>query len=245
MEQFFAKNYSGTPFQLFGPGHLIALAIILLINLLLILFRRHFSEKYRRIFRWSLATFLLVDEIFWHIWKVAIGEWTIQTMLPFHLCSLMVFLSIWMLVKKDYRVYEFAYFLGLGAVAQGLLTPDAGVYGFPHYRAFQAIVSHGSIVTAAVFMTAVEGFRPTWKSLPRVLVGTNLYLLFVGLVNWMIGSNYMFVAHKPETASLMDVLGPWPWYILSIEVVAGVLFTLMYLPFALRDLNSSKLRRLD
>lgn len=38
-----------------------------------------------------------------------------------------------------------------------MLTPDAGLYGFPHVRFFQIFISHGSIVAAAVYMTAVEG----------------------------------------------------------------------------------------
>jgi len=48
-------------------------------------------------------------------------------------------------------------------------------------------------------------------------------------------SNYMFIAHKPDTPSLLDVLGPWPWYILSAEAVGLAVGLLLYLPFALRD----------
>jgi uncharacterized membrane protein YwaF len=61
-------------------------------------------------------------------------------------------------------------------------------------------------------MTLVEGHRPTLKALRNVLIGASLYTAAVGVVNWLIGSNYLFIAHKPPTASLMDALGPWPWY---------------------------------
>jgi hypothetical integral membrane protein (TIGR02206 family) len=67
------------------------------------------------------------------------------------------------------------------------------------------------------------------------VVGANLYMLLVGLVNALIGSNYLFIAHKPYTPSLLDVLGPWPWYILSAEAVGLAVGLLLYLPFALRD----------
>lgn len=161
-------------------------------------------------------------------------------MLPLHLCSLFVFLSAYMLVAKHYKIYEFAYFMGIAGATQALLTPDAGAYGFPHFRAFQVMVSHGCIVTAAVYMTVVEGFRPTWVSYLRVVIGTNLYMLFVGLVNWRLGSNYLFIAHKPETASLLDVLGPWPWYILAMEALGLVLCLLLYTPFAIRDWQAKR-----
>jgi hypothetical integral membrane protein (TIGR02206 family) len=132
-------------------------------------------------------------------------------------------------------VYEFAYLIGIAGALQALLTPDAGKYGFPHFRAIQVMVSHGAIITSAVYMSVVEGFRPTPRSLLRVLVGMNVYMLFVGLVNWAIGSNYLFIAHKPETASLLDALPPWPWYILYIEALGLVFILLFYLPYAISD----------
>ena len=101
------------------------------------------------------------------------------------------------------------------------------------------IVSHAAIVSAAVYMTVVEGYRPYWTSLVHVLVGANLYMLLVGLINWRLGSNYLFIARKPDTPSLIDLLGPWPWYIGSIEAFACVVFLLMYLPFAIVDWQSS------
>lgn len=229
----FAKEWTGGPFVLFGPGHLIALGIILLVNLLLPLLRG--KPRAQRFFRYGAAAWILLNEIAWHVWNWSIGQWDVRIMLPFHLCSVLVPLTAYMLVTKSYRVYEFAYFLGIGAAMQALLTPDAGPYGFPHFRIFQTLTAHGLIVTSAVYMTVVEGYRPQWKSLWRVILGVNLYMIPVAGVNALLGSNYLFIAHKPETASLIDMLGPWPWYILGLEAVGLVLCLLLYLPFAIRD----------
>jgi hypothetical integral membrane protein (TIGR02206 family) len=154
-------------------------------------------------------------------------------MLPLHLCSLFVFLSAIMLLTRSYRIYEFAYFLGIGGALQALLTPDAGIYGFPHYRFFQTMLSHGLIVSASLFMTLAEGFRPTWRSFLKVVVWGNVYMAAVFGLNFLLGSNYMYLAHKPETASALDFLGPWPLYLLWLELIALVVFSLMYLPFFL------------
>jgi hypothetical integral membrane protein (TIGR02206 family) len=240
MGAFFSGEWNGDPFILFGTGHLIGLGIVLLVNVGLFFFGKGMSDRTRRIFRYSLAALLIVDEIGWHAWNYSTGQWTIQTMLPLHLCSILVFLSAYMLVKRSYAVYEFAYLLGIAGALQALLTPDAGMYGFPHFRAFQVLISHGAIITAAVFMTVAEGFRPTPASLKRVFIGSNLYLLGVGFVNWAIGSNYLFIAHKPETASLLDVLPPWPWYILFIEGLGIAFMLLLYLPFWIKDLSGKR-----
>lgn len=235
MGEFLAWNYTGEPFRLFSLSHLITLSVVVLVNLAIISWRRKASLQARRAFRYGLVALLILNETAWHLWIWTTGNWTIQTMLPLHLCGLFVFLSTIMLITKSYTIYELAYFLGIGGATQALLTPNLGIYGFPHFRFFQTFISHGSVVTAAIYMTVVEEYRPYWTSLLRAVVGGNLYMLLVGLVNALIGSNYMFIAHKPDTPSLLDVLGPWPWYILSAEAVGLAVGLLLYLPFALQD----------
>ena len=59
----------------------------------------------------------------------------------------------------------------------------------------------------------------------------------VGGINALIGSNYLFIARKPDTASLLDVLPQWPWYIIHIEAIGLLSMLILYLPFAIRDLR--------
>ena len=118
---------------------------------------------------------------------------------------------------------------------QALITPDAGIYGLPHFRAVQTLAAHGGIVLAALYMTIVEGLRPTWQSFKRVFQWTNIYMVIVFFINLAIGSNYLFIAHKPEFPTLIDLLAPWPWYILELEVVALAVCFILYIPFMLKD----------
>ena len=55
-----------------------------------------------------------------------------------------------------------------------------------------------------------------------------------GTANLLTGGNYMWLREKPDEASLLDVMGPWPWYIVSAAVLALALFTLLDLPFRRR-----------
>ena len=70
-------------------------------------------------------------------------------MLPLNVCSVLIWLSGFMLIFKNRPIYEFAYFLGITACANYLLTPDLGIYGFPHYRFIETFISHGLVITAA------------------------------------------------------------------------------------------------
>jgi hypothetical integral membrane protein (TIGR02206 family) len=235
MEQYFIKEYHGTPFELFGTAHLIALGIIASVCLSFVYFRKVWDENARRTFRYSLAILMIVAEISWHWWVLVYDKWTIQKMLPLHLCSVFIWLSIYMLFTKNRTVFELAYFIGLGGAIQALLTPDAGIYGFPHFRAFQTFADHGGLFIAALYMALVEGYRPTLLSFKRVFLWINVFMMFVFIVNQIIGSNYMYVAHKPEFPSLIDLLSPWPWYILELEGIAFLICGILYLPYGIKD----------
>lgn len=235
MEDLFRWDYQGQPFELFGTAHLIALVLILLFNLSFFILRSKFFTGWQKLIRIGMAAILIINELGWHLWNAINGQWTIQTMLPLHLCSLFVFLSAVMLVTRSYRIFEFAYFLGIGGAIQALITPDAGIYGFPHYRFFQTMISHGLIVSAPIYMLVVERYRPTLRSLGKVVLWGNVYFLIVFALNFLLNSNYMYLAHKPATASALDYLGPWPLYLLWLELIALALFLLMFLPFAGRE----------
>jgi hypothetical integral membrane protein (TIGR02206 family) len=149
-----------------------------------------------------------------------------------------------MLVTKSYKVYEVMYLMGIAGAIQALATPDLGIYGYPHFRFFQTFLSHGLIVTSALYMTVVEGFRPTWKSLPRVFLWTNIYAGVVYYINTLIGSNYLMINYKPATPSLLDLLPAWPIYIIYMELLAIACILLLYLPFVIKDLwNNYHLNR--
>jgi hypothetical integral membrane protein (TIGR02206 family) len=235
MEQFFTRDYTGAPFELFGPAHIAFLLFLLLACILVFVFRDRFAPRQRLVFRLVLAVWLVVNELAFHAWQIYYGLWSYKLYLPLHICSLMVFASAFMLVTRNYTIYEFSYFVGIGAAVQSLLTPDAGIYGFPHFRAFQTMTAHGLLVFSAVYMTAVEKLRPYPKSLLRVAIGLNLYMALLYIVNSILGTNYMYIMGKPETASLIDYLGPWPWYILSFEAIGLLTCLLLYLPFFLKD----------
>ena len=235
MTEFFAANFQGPPFELFGRTHLAALGALVLLNLVLIRFRNA-SDGTKAVLRWTLALILWCNEIAWHYWNYSVDRWTIQTMLPLHLCSVLVWVGALMLVTKNYRIYEFMYFMGIAGAIQALATPDLGIYGFPHFRFFQTFISHGLIVTSAIYMTVVEGFRPTLKSIPRVVIWMNVYALIVFFINTAIGSNYLMINHKPELPSLLDLLPEWPIYILYMELIGFISILLLYFPFAAKDL---------
>ena len=141
-----------------------------------------------------------------------------------------------MLVTKNYTIYELVYFVGLGGAMQAVLTPaDAAAYNFPHFRIMQTFIAHGLLINIAIYMTVVEGFRPTLQSFKRIFIWTNIYMVVIFFVNLAIGSNYLYIAHKPSFPTLIDLLAPWPWYIIELEAIGFAIFFVLYIPFLAQD----------
>ncbi|MEG3641386.1 YwaF family protein [Magnetococcus sp. PR-3] len=239
MSAFFSVDYHGPAFQLFGWAHLTMLGVISLILVGLISWGGNIPSHLRIYVRYGFAALLIANELFWHVWVWGAGQWKVQTMLPLHFCSVAVILSVFMLLTKSQRLYELVYFIGISGAILALLTPAMGRYGAQHALFYQFFISHGMIIVAAVYMSVVECFRPTWRALIRVSVVGILYMLLVSRVNLLLDSNYLFIAQKPEEATTLDILPPWPWNIPFM--VLGMLLMMLFLYY----LISKKRDRVD
>ena len=67
------------------------------------------------------------------------------------------------------------------------------------------------------------------------MVVANIYMVVVFFINSGLGSNYLFINRKPDTASIIDMLPAWPGYIPFLEMIGIFEFTLLYMPFAIYD----------
>lgn len=205
------------------------LGLLLVSGVLLFLFRVRFT-KGKSVIRYTLAMFLLFSELSLYVWYVYTGVWNSIDSLPLQLCSISLFLSIIMLLTRSYFLFEVTYFLGIGGALQAMFTPELA-YDFPHYRYFHFFLAHIAIILASLYMLWYENVRPTIKSVWKAFAVLNLIALLVFFINKATGGNYMFLARKPTNPSLIDLLGPYPWYILSLEIIALIMFFILYLPF--------------
>ncbi len=68
-------------------------------------------------------------------------------------------------------------------------------------------------------MAVVGTYRMGQRSLWVTVLIVNVYGVCIYLLDRWIGANYMYLTKKPGGSSLLDVLGPWPWYIASAEAI--------------------------
>ena len=212
---------------LFGPLHLGLLALTAAVAAVLTRVCRR-QPALRRVVRLAIGWGLVVNELIWwgfryshegfHLWN-----------LPFQLCDVTLWMSALASITLAAPVVEFAYFAGLAGAGMALVTPDLWS-PWPTYPAIYFFVAHGLIVIAVCVLVfgGVAPLRPgaVWRAFGMLLGFTAV----IGAINAVARTNFMYLCKKPANASLLDALGPWPWYLVAGAAVAFGLFWLLWLP---------------
>jgi len=217
-------------FELFGAAHVTTLGVILTLGFGLgFAARRTRNPSAVKMINYGLAAALLGNAVVWAAGAVGKGIWK----LPLQICDLALFAAAYSLFRHNQFIWELAYFWGLAGTVQAILTPDLP-YNFPHLYFFKFFFTHGSIVVAVIYLAVGMKKSLTFASVKRVWLATNAYAFAILAVNAVFGTNYLYLMRKPAQPSLLDYLGPWPFYLIGLAGVLIVSLVIYYLPFYLR-----------
>ncbi|MBN1569099.1 MAG: TIGR02206 family membrane protein [Acidobacteria bacterium] len=219
-------------FLTFGTQHLVVLGIIAAVCTLLLRTAKDCDPVKRRWLGRILGMLLLgyVTCIYVQQGFARMLSW--EYSLPLDLCNLVLAACIIALFRPSRFIYEIAYFWGLGGGLQALLTPDLA-RGFPSWDFVLFFWGHGATLLAIAFFISDPNFMPRKNNILRMMIALNVYAVVVGAINAIAGWNYGYLCRKPAMPSLLDFLGPWPLYLLSLEAVAFLTFLILDLVWRL------------
>ena len=221
-----------TPFVTFGLAHVIATIFIISISLGLPILTAGFASPKQQSCIGKGVAVLLVSHVVANAWvRAAIYDQPLYHHLPLHLCGASIILSTIVLLFHSYRAFEVTYYWALGGAIPAIAMPDVS-YTFPHPFFLLFFSGHLLELTGVTFAMIVLGFRPRPGSVVRAIVATAAYASLIMPLNYLLDSNYMYLRHKPVQATLIDYLGPWPFYIISLAFIAVVVAVVLYAPFA-------------
>ena len=210
--------------------HLVAIAVTAVVIVSVLVIGRWRPGPWVEAGAKVLAVAVVLAEIAWWGISVVNGTWEVRWNLPLHICEAGCFLLAAALIWRWRFAFEMSYFWALGGTLPGLFTPDVpGHFPMPIY--FQYYLEHGLLVLGALYLVLVLGMRPAPGAVKRVSIATGLYAVVIGVVDYFTEGNYLFLRNLPPTRTFLDYMGPWPWYIVTLTIVAVVIFTLLYLPF--------------
>lgn len=158
-------------------------------------------------------------------------ELPLDNIMPFHLCDFAALTAGFAVLTGRPLLCEITYCWGLAGTLQGLITPNLP-YAFPHPVFWSFFIHHGVIVVVALYLPLAMKWRPRPGVVLRIIFWNQVYFFFALGVNFTFDTNYGFLREKPAGASLLDVLGEWPIYLIWLQILANSLMILLLLPFA-------------
>lgn len=224
-----SRETMGATFTTFGPIHFAILSAIPVCGGVLAVVERRVSTRHR-VLRLLLAVALLLDSIGWYLYLAAHGWLIFPDSLPLQLCDVTLYLMILVLLTRNAAAFDLAYYGALAGTSMALLTPDLDEHSLS-LSTIHFFLTHGLVVASALYLVWSKQARPRPGSVWRAMVAVNIFAAITGTFDFAFHTNYMYLRTKPQNLSLLDVLGPWPWYIATSELIALGLFTLLYLPF--------------
>ncbi|WP_211296118.1 TIGR02206 family membrane protein [Mycobacterium aquaticum] len=221
-------------FAAYGPSHCAVLAVFALGAVLLVVLGRRQTEAQGRMFSRVLAMLLLAA------FAVALGyklvDPSMDTSVPLQLCDVAELAAAYALWSQRHWAFVLTYYWGLVLSSQALITPDIGTPkdgapDFPHHLFITFFTLHVLVVWAAIYLTWGRGNRPRWRDYRFAVIATLGWAAVTLAFNAATGTNYGYLNRKPPTASLLDVLGPWPLYLLAEVAIVLVVWALMTWPW--------------
>ena len=231
MEDFFSHSI-GIQFKEWGIYHFVPLMFIVVGVFLIYYFRKEIREsKNEKYFRYVLGIFGIIAEISLQIWKVSEGNYILDD-LPIGICAFSMFMTIYIMFSKSFKVYEIAYFWAIGGVVS-ILFPDI-LYGPDRFRYYEYMLGHISFFFMIMYMFFVHDYIPTWNSFKKsFLLLLGVVLVFIIPFNNIFETNFMYLLEPGDTPFEIFWGKGYFLYLLGSILLSMVVMYVWYLPIVL------------
>ena len=221
-------------FSAYGPSHLVVLAVFAVGAVLLVWVGRRQTEPQARIMGRVLAVLIVAAFAVAMVYKLI--RPSLDTSIPLQLCDIAELTAAYALWSQRHWAFSLAYYWGLVLSSQALITPDIGTAeegapDFPHHLFITFFTLHVLVVWAAIYLTWGQRKRPTWRDWRFAVIVSLVWAAVTFTFNAITGTNYGYLNRKPPTASVLDVLGPWPLYLVAEITIVVVVWALMTWPW--------------
>ncbi|MGO1974258.1 MAG: YwaF family protein [Propionibacteriaceae bacterium] len=214
----------------YGPAHWLLLAVTALVAAgLMAAGRRLRGTVAAHRLRTGLGLALLITTLGFQVFWLLPANFTVQQSLPVHLSDLLRLVASLALITRWRWAVAATYYWGLTLNLMALLTPDVDWQSPANLASYWSL--HMLVMWAACHLTWGVGLHPTWRDLRRTVVITVAWAVGAYLINSALGTNYGYVNAKPSGGSMLDLLGPWPGYLVVAVLLLVLVWTLITWPW--------------
>ena len=224
----------GVGFSQFGILHIVWM-IIAAVTIIAVsrIYKSTDSVKRAKI-RKIMAGLIIFDEI-WKMFFLAVGGRYVYDYLPFHLCSVNIFLIAWHAYKPNKMLDNFLYAVCIPGAMAALLFPSwtkLPLFNFMHLHSFTI---HTLLVLYPVMLTYAGDIKPKLKDVPKCLGLLFVMAQIAYYINRALGTNFMFLMEADANNPLYVFEQMWGNHLLGLPVIMSAIVIVMYAPIVLKN----------
>ncbi len=224
-------SFASDRFSAYGTSHQAVMVLLVLVGLALVfLGRSHRETAAAGHFSKLFAIAILLVTVPLQVRAQLPHYFDLERTLPIQLCDVASVVAVYAVWTHRRWATGLTYYWGLTLTPQAVITPDLSS-DFPDLGFVLYWGMHLSVVWAAIYLAWGLGLAPDWRSYRTAIGATAAWTVAVIAFNLMAGTNYGYLNAKPNAASILDLLGPWPWYVLAEVVLIATVWALMTWPW--------------
>lgn len=222
----------GIEFVAFNYIHIMLFVLIIIGASLIFIYRVKLRNwKHERLFAKTVAISAFVWELLLYLWYIVNGTWTWAHSLPLSLCAFTLFIGIYALYTKKYKLFAIGYFWTWGALAS-ILFPDIP-YSVDRFRFYQFIFGHMNFFFMYIYMILVYQWYPNWKDWKQsCLVLTTIVIVLIIASN-LTGENLMFMLNGDGSPFEMFEQFGYIGYLIGVVTMSYAIIFIWFLPFVI------------
>ena len=205
--------------------HHTLITIVVIATLLIVRYRvNRYNLNFIDIF---LGFLPIIIELIFQIQSVLNKEWMLIKTLPLEISYLTIFAIPIYLFMPSRILQSWIYYIGIWSAAAAFLNTIM-MGAEPWHVLLRYYGHHGTLLYFGISIY-ISGYRPTLKDYYDTAKIMLLIIFIIGLINMIIGSNYMFTRFKPTGMNLTLLMADWPYYFIIIVSIGLVFCYLLYL----------------
>ena len=205
--------------------HHTLITIVVIATLLIVRYRvNRYNLNFIDIF---LGFLPIIIELIFQIQSVLNKEWMFIKTLPLEISYLTIFAIPIYLYMPSRILQSWIYYIGIWSAAAAFLNTIM-MGAEPWHVLLRYYGHHGTLLYFGISIY-ISGYRPTLNDYYNTAKIMLLIIFIIGLINMIIGSNYMFTRFKPTGMNLTLLMADWPYYFIIIVSIGLVFCYLLYL----------------
>ena len=200
------------------------------------------KTQHKQYLSYGIIAFALIQEVLDYVNRMFLDQAYVMSFradLPLQFCHFGFYFSLIGIFiaakgkkinpKIDQFLFDCAYVLGFGGALQAIITVDlTGVYNA--IGIFTLNWQHSIIILNVLWLIFAYDKRFSSKGIFNAFLFINIIILPIGLINYILDANYMFICNAPNVNNVL-LRGEWPYYLVWLEFIYFIYIIVLWIPF--------------